>query len=60
MGRLAATGDWRSIGAALVEVIAHREQYIKPRETIERIFSFKETVDSYERILRQYARPRHD
>ncbi|GIL12949.1 MAG: glycosyl transferase family 1 [Chloroflexota bacterium] len=57
MGKLAKAGDWRSIGEALVEVIRSREQYIKPREDIERIFSFKETVDGYERILRRYAAP---
>ncbi|MBI5670427.1 MAG: glycosyltransferase family 4 protein [Chloroflexi bacterium] len=57
MGRLAPAGDWRSIGAALVEVIRNRAQYVKPRAEIERIFSFQETVDSYERILREYAVP---
>lgn len=56
MGRLATAGDWRSIGEALVDVLQHPAQYHKPREVIERIFSFKETVDRYEQVFREYAR----
>jgi glycosyltransferase involved in cell wall biosynthesis len=56
MGKLAQVGDARSIGAALVEVIRNREQYICPREHIETIFSFQETVDRYEAIFEQYAK----
>ncbi|HEX2907143.1 MAG TPA: glycosyltransferase family 4 protein [Phototrophicaceae bacterium] len=57
MGKLAQAGDWRSIGAALVEVIRNRPQYVKSREEIEQVFSFKATVDQYETILREHARP---
>lgn len=56
MGKLATAGDWRSIGEALVEVLQNREQYIKPRAFIEEKFSFKDTVDRYEKVFRQYAR----
>ncbi len=56
MGKLATVGDWRSIGEVLVEVISHREQYLKPREVIEDTFSFQQTVDQYEAVFRQYAR----
>lgn len=56
MGKLAKTGDWRSIGEAIVEVLNNREQYIRPREYIEQCFSFQETVDRYERIFREHAR----
>jgi glycosyltransferase involved in cell wall biosynthesis len=56
MGKLATAGNWRSIGEALVEVIRNREQYVRPRESIEQIFSFQETVDRYEAIFRQYAK----
>jgi glycosyltransferase involved in cell wall biosynthesis len=56
MGKLAKVGDWRSIGEALVEVIGNREQYVRPREQIEKIFSFQDTVDQYEAIFRQYAK----
>jgi glycosyltransferase involved in cell wall biosynthesis len=57
MGKLAQQGDWQSIGAALVEVLTHRQQYVKPRETIESIFSFQETVDRYEQVFLRHARP---
>jgi glycosyltransferase involved in cell wall biosynthesis len=56
MGKLAKTGDARSIGEALVEVIRNRDQYVRPRAFIEQTFSFQETVDQYEALLRQYAR----
>ncbi len=59
MGRLATAGDWRSIGEAIVEVLDHRDQYVRSREHIEESFSFKETVDRYERIFRDYARGGH-
>ncbi len=57
MGKLGKAGDWRSIGEALVEVIRNREQYVKPRAFIEDVFSFQRTVDQYEAIFEQYARP---
>lgn len=56
MGKLAQVGDWGSIGEALVEVIANRSAYVKPREMIEGVFSFKQTVDQYEALLRANAR----
>jgi glycosyltransferase involved in cell wall biosynthesis len=56
MGKLARQGDWHSIGRALVDVLDAPEHYIKPRETIEQIFSFQETVDCYEHQLRSYAK----
>ncbi len=56
MGKLASQGDSISIGEALLEVIDHRDDYVKPRAQIEAVFSFKETVDRYERHFRKYAR----
>lgn len=57
MGKLARKGDWRSIGEALVEVLDHPERFRRTREFIEGVFSFKETVDQYERHFYSYARP---
>lgn len=57
MGKLAKQGDWQSIGEALVEVLTHRETYVKSRQFIETCFSFQETVDRYEQVFLQYARP---
>lgn len=56
MGKLAVKGDWQSIGETLVEVIQHREQYLKPRAFIEQVFSFQDTVDCYEQQFFAYAR----
>jgi glycosyltransferase involved in cell wall biosynthesis len=56
MGKLAKQGDAESIGEAIVEVLRNRDAYIKPREYIEQCFSFKDTVDRYEEVLRAYAR----
>ncbi len=58
MGKLAKQGDHRSIGQALVDVLNEPEKYRKPRHFIEAVFSFKETVDNYERHFRTYARKR--
>lgn len=60
MGKLTQAGDWRSIGAALADVIRNREQYVKPRAEIEQIFSFQQTVNSYERILSEHAVPQRE
>jgi glycosyltransferase involved in cell wall biosynthesis len=56
MGKLAKQGDAVSIGEAAVEVLQHREQYVKSRAHIEACFSLQDTVDGYERIFYQYAR----
>lgn len=56
MGKIAEKGDWRSIGEAVVDVLGQPDRYRKPREAIERIFSFKETVDRYEEFFYAYAR----
>lgn len=55
MGKLATMGDWRSIGEALVDVLDQPDQYRKPRSFIEQVFSFKETVDTYEQFFYAYA-----
>jgi glycosyltransferase involved in cell wall biosynthesis len=56
MGRIAEKGDWRSIGEAVVEVLQTPDRYAKLRADIERIFSFKDTVDRYESLFTTYAR----
>lgn len=56
MGKLVLPGDAQAIGAALVEVIEHRADYVRPAAEIEAIFSFKETVDQYEAYFRDAAR----
>ncbi len=55
MGKLARKGDWESIGAALLDVLRNPDRYRKPREFIEHVFSFQETVDRYEKQFHTYA-----
>ncbi len=55
MGKLAKKGDWRSIGAAIIEVLDEPEKFTKTRETIADIFSFEKTVNEYEAIFFEYA-----
>jgi glycosyltransferase involved in cell wall biosynthesis len=51
MGRIAQMGDWRSIGQAILDVLDNREQFVRPRQAIESVFSFQETVDRYEQFF---------
>lgn len=55
MGVLTEKGSWESIGNAIVEVLDNPEKYRKTYEEIDNTFSFKETVDRYEAIFREYA-----
>ncbi len=56
MGKLAQPGDVQSIGSAIVEVLDNRAAYVKSREVIDEHFAFKQTVDRYEALFREYAR----
>ena len=55
MGKLATKGDPHSLGAAIVQVLAAPEQYLKPRERIAAIFSYEKTVADYEALFRELA-----
>ncbi len=55
MGAIVPRGDWRAIGEAVVDILQHRERYVKPREVIARAFSLEETVNRYEKHLRRAA-----
>ena len=57
MGKLAQAGDWRSIGETILEVLDNRERFVKPQEKIAEIFSMDDTLDQYEAIFREFARP---
>jgi glycosyltransferase involved in cell wall biosynthesis len=56
MGKLAKPGDSRSIGESTLAVLDDLDRYTKPRALIRSIFSFEETVNRYESILREYAK----
>lgn len=57
MGKLAKQGDATSIGQAVVDILDDPETYHRSREHIESCFSFDETVNRYEQIFYEYARP---
>jgi glycosyltransferase involved in cell wall biosynthesis len=56
MGKLTKHGDAQAIGETIVEILDHRAEYVKTRAEIEDCFSFKETVDNYEALFKEYAR----
>jgi glycosyltransferase involved in cell wall biosynthesis len=49
MGLLFPKGDSNALGEAVIEVLSNRDRYVKPRDMIERVFNFEETVNRYER-----------
>jgi glycosyltransferase involved in cell wall biosynthesis len=56
MGELSPPGDPQAFGDALLRVLSDRPTYVKPLSEIDRKFNFEETVDRYERHLRNAAR----
>jgi glycosyltransferase involved in cell wall biosynthesis len=55
MGKLTPPGDAQAIGQTILDVLADRGQFVKPRADIESAFSFTETVDRYEEHFRAAA-----
>jgi glycosyltransferase involved in cell wall biosynthesis len=52
MGRTAKTGDVDDLAAALIDVIDHRDRYVRPRQEIEARYALPHVVDAYERLYR--------
>ncbi|WP_322512147.1 glycosyltransferase family 4 protein [Chloroflexus sp.] len=52
MGKVVPIGDAAALAEAILEIIAHREQYVRPRDTIAALFSTERTVDEYESLFR--------
>jgi len=52
MGRIAAVGDAASLASAVIEVVRHRADYVKPFPDIAARFSLDATIDAYERVYR--------
>jgi len=53
MGKIVPRGDWEAIGAAVVEVVKNRTQYVKPQAEIRQQFNLPETITRYEKHMRQ-------
>ncbi|MEA2524008.1 MAG: hypothetical protein QOF73_1235 [Thermomicrobiales bacterium] len=52
MGTTVPPRDEPALARALIDVIANRERYVRPREEIAARFSVEATVDAYEQIYR--------
>lgn len=53
MGKVVPVGDAVALADAILEVIAHRAHYVRPRADIAALFSTERTVIEYERLFRQ-------
>ncbi|MER3398056.1 MAG: glycosyltransferase family 1 protein [Chloroflexota bacterium] len=52
MGRTVPPRNGRALADAILEVLAHREAYIRPREEVERHYSTGRTVAAYEELFK--------
>lgn len=56
MGKLAKSGDWKSVGTATLEVLDNRDKFIKSKDFVAKRFSLKDTFDRFESVLLEHAR----
>lgn len=52
MGKVVPIGDANALAEAILEIIAHRSQYVRPRETVAALFSTERTAEMYEQLFR--------
>ncbi len=55
MGELVPPRDPRALGEAIIRVLENRAAYVKPRAVIDAAFGIQQTIDGYERLLRDAA-----
>jgi glycosyltransferase involved in cell wall biosynthesis len=55
MGEIVPPGEPEAMGQAIIRVFDNPDQYVKPLSQIDKDFNFEETVDRYERHLRNAA-----
>ena len=53
MGEVVAVGDAAALADAVLRVTSRRQDYVKPREEVERRFSTARTIDGYEALFEQ-------
>lgn len=51
MGLLVPVRNSQKLAEAIIEILSNRKKYIKPRELIEKEFSFQKTIKFYEELL---------
>ncbi|MBI5305395.1 MAG: glycosyltransferase family 4 protein [Chloroflexi bacterium] len=56
MGEIVPIMDARALADALVQVIANKARYVRPRAEIEAIFSLETTVAAYEKLFSELIR----
>jgi glycosyltransferase involved in cell wall biosynthesis len=55
MGKIVPRNDWQALGEGIVEVLSHRERFVRPAVEIERHFAVEETVSRYEELFALHA-----
>jgi glycosyltransferase involved in cell wall biosynthesis len=53
MGEIVPVADAKGLAEGIVKVLKRREQYVKPRSEIMRLFELARTVDEYERLFEE-------
>lgn len=56
MGKLVTPHDPGAIAQGLIEVLNHREQYLKTRAQIREVFNTERTLDEYEQLFKSLVR----
>ena len=51
MGLIVPVKDSEALASAIGEIVKQREQYVKPKDEIEKEFSVKKSIDAYEQLL---------
>ncbi len=51
MGKVVPIGDAAALADAIIEIIANRAAYIRPRDEVAALFSTERTVEEYERLF---------
>jgi glycosyltransferase involved in cell wall biosynthesis len=57
MGRVVPIGDSAALATAIIDVFEKRENYVKPRDTIEKHYSTVRTVQAYEKLYFELVAP---
>lgn len=55
MGKIVPRNDWQALGEGIVEVLSHRERFVRPAVEVERHFAVEETVSRYEELFARHA-----
>jgi len=54
MGEVVPIGDSSALAEAIIRVIRHRSDYVRPRPQIEEAFSLERTMGGYEALFEEF------